>query len=354
MRKSILGPARVGHFDGSFDDDSVPTPRKSNMVEDEEDVATKVSLARAQEMVNTVQAFVEHDNAVIRQEIHDSIQREIQNEAKQEGSQARGTLLSEPSNITMKGGASSVEQNPNGTSFSKRSQGTRRESVALQELGNLTKLLGSLSQTIKEVSDKVNHHHAVQHLEEAENDRETLVQRLMDNNLRAMFVGHEIVGEEVDNVVNTLTLMNALILTIPYSLMSNMNYDYWDQVIISLDNCSERVATFESDFAIFKNSFNAVVYSAMASLIMSLIYYLLKPKNLAKFRKWWKQARYVIIMMLCGTVCSVVSLVAVSCWLFAWYNLPSDQLCEYNSQTNNIVGIAVLIFTSAITFYLMI
>jgi hypothetical protein len=158
----------------------------------------------------------------------------------------------------------------------------------------------------------------------------------------------------VDNVVNTLTLMNALILTIPYSLMSNMNYDYWDQVIISLDNCSERVATFESDFAIFKNSFNAVVYSAMASLIMSLIYYLLKPKNLAKFRKWWKQARYVIIMMLCGTVCSVVSLVAVSCWLFAWYNLPSDQLCEYNSQTNNIVGIAVLIFTSAITFYLMI
>lgn len=61
-------------------------------------------------------------------------------------------------------------------------------------------------------------------------EKETLINRWKDNNLREIFVGKYVTSEDIDNVVNTLTLVNALILTIPYGIMSSTGPDYWDYV----------------------------------------------------------------------------------------------------------------------------
>jgi hypothetical protein len=185
--------------------------------------------------------------------------------------------------------------------------------------------------------------------------RSRFIERLKHNNLAEMFIGRRIGYEEVDSVVNTLTLMDALILTIPYGLMSSADMSYWDNVEEVLNNCYATVGSkfrMQDDFLLFKNSCNAVIFSSMASLLMAVVYYLLRPKG-AAFQVWWKRARYVIIMILIGTISAVVSLVAVSLWLFAWYIIPTSRFCNYSSQQANIVGIVVMSFCFIVSCFLM-
>lgn len=330
---------KLSHFEGSFDDDGASQKLKATQANNFMDDCKLHDDVLASFPTPATETDTHSSNSL--------------NSQQQQAQQPQGqhSQVIKPSAVAPAPTAPATATTDNHHSHKR---GARRESVQLQELSTLTNLLGDLSNTLKEVSEKVQHHHAVTHMEENGDERDTLMKRLKDNNLREMFVGHEVVGEEVDNVVNTLTLMNALILTIPYSLMSAADHNYWDWVQQTLDECESKSFSFGEDFWIFKNSYNAVVYSTMSSLVMSLIYYLLKPRQLAKFRRWWKHARYVILMTLVGTVCSVVSLVAVSCWLFAWFIIPTNMLCEYNSQEENMVGIATILLCSITAFYLMI
>jgi hypothetical protein len=189
--------------------------------------------------------------------------------------------------------------------------------------------------------------------EEGEDVPETLYQRIMDNSLKQMFVGSDVEADDVDNVVNTLTLMNALIVTIPYGIMASAGYDYWDWVEATLAACPETEFTYNQDFKQFSNAFNSVLYSAISVLLMAMSYYLLRPKATKKFRKWWKYARYVILMMLFGTVTSCVSLIAVSAWMFSWYMIPTSKLCTYSARKQITAGVVVIVVTYATSSFLM-
>ena len=183
--------------------------------------------------------------------------------------------------------------------------------------------------------------------------KQTLFQRIADNNLRDMFVGKDVCSEDVDNVVATLTLMNALIITIPYGLMGNLSNSFWDWVQITLAACPTTKFKYSVSFASFKNAFSSVIYSCIACLVMAMFYYLLRPREVNKFRSWWKTARYVVIFLLGGTVCAVVSLISISAWMFAWYIIPTDEYCSYSSQGQNIIGIAFVVFFSGLSLFLM-
>lgn len=182
---------------------------------------------------------------------------------------------------------------------------------------------------------------------------ETVWERIKDNTLRDMFVGKDITSEDIDTVVNTLTLMNALILTIPYGLMASADHEYWDWVKETLAACPDTDFTYARAFSTFSASFNAVVFSTISVLVMAMVYYLLRPKNDAKFQKWWKHARYVVFVMLFGTIVSCVSLIAVSSWLFSWYIVPTSEYCTYSAQTGSAVGITVIVACLLISMYLM-
>jgi len=173
-------------------------------------------------------------------------------------------------------------------------------------------------------------------------EKETLISRWKDNNLYEIFVGKFVTSEDIDNVVNTLTLVNALILTIPYGIMSSTGPDYWDYVEATLDACPATKFTFAQNYVVFSNSTNSVVYSTICCLIMALVYYLLRPKDNDKFRSWWKAARYAICVMMIGTATSVVSLIAISSWMFAWYIVPTSTYCTFTSTKSQVTGIVLI------------
>ena len=217
------------------------------------------------------------------------------------------------------------------------------------DLDELRRTLAAFSDSISSISEKL----AEKTNEAPSTEKQTLYERINDNNLRDMFVGKDVVSEDVDSVVATLTLMNALIITIPYGLMGNLSKDFWDWVQTTLDACPTTKFKYSASFESFKNAFSSVIYSSIACLVMAMLYYLLRPKQVGKFRAWWKTARYVVIFLLCGTVTAVVSLIAISCWMFAWYVIPSNEYCDYSSQNQNIIGIAFVVVFNGLSLFLM-
>lgn len=230
-------------------------------------------------------------------------------------------------------------------------QAFRDDASAALTKGDVDKLyivLESLTKALEDIKDKVK-----PPPEEKEKASETWVDRWKDNQLRDMFVGKEVTCEDIDTVVNTLTLVCALILTIPYGVMTSADHSYWDNIELTLSECESTKFTYEQDFRLFSGGFNTIIYSNIAVLIMAVLYYLLRPKDEVKFRKWWKYARYVIMMMMLGTVCSIVCLVIASAWLFSWYIIPNSKLCTYSAKTDVIAGIVVIVFCAAVSFFCM-
>ena len=86
---------------------------------------------------------------------------------------------------------------------------------------------------------------------------------------------------------------------------------------------------------------------------MAMAYYLLRPRNDVKFQKWWKSARYVLIVMLVGTITSCVSLISISAWLFSWYIVPTSEYCTYTAKVQASVGILVIIVCFFASTFLM-
>lgn len=88
-------------------------------------------------------------------------------------------------------------------------------------------------------------------------------------------------------------------------------------------------------------------------LVMALVYYLLRPSKEAKFRAWWKRARYALFLMLASTVSCVVSLIAASAWLFSWYTIRTDKYCDYSASGKAGAGITTVIAALFISAFLM-
>ena len=221
------------------------------------------------------------------------------------------------------------------------------QSFSKEDMDRFFSILEGMTKALAEVKEK-NPPAPVE-----EKEQESLIQRWSDNQLRDMFVGKLVTADDIDTVVNTLTLVCALILTIPYGVMTAADPDYWQSVREVLAACPVQKFTYEEDFQLFSGGFNTVVYSNICVLIMAVMYYLLRPKDDTKFRKWWKSARYVIIMMMMGTVCSIVCLVIISTWLFSWYLIPWSKWCTYSAKSSTISGVAAIVCCAFTGLYFM-
>ncbi len=234
-------------------------------------------------------------------------------------------------------------ENTNGVKNSDQIPLTKRDlEVFKKQIGDMCATIVAMNEKLNNVEEK-----------NIKETKQTTWERIKDNTLRDMFIGHEVTSDDIDNVVSTLTLMNALILTIPYGIMSSADNQYWDWMEDTLKACVKTKFKYADNFVLFSDSFNAVVYCTIADLLIAMVYYLLRPKSDKKFRAWWKSARYVILMLLSGTAISVISLVAVSAWLFSWYMIPTSKLCTYSAASQTTTGVIVISVVFLLSIFLM-
>ena len=167
-----------------------------------------------------------------------------------------------------------------------------------------------------------------------------LKNRLQDSNLTKYFLHRTLDPEEADEAVDSLALINALLLTIPFQAMAIIGHDYWDWLQEMIETCNKQHYPKNTWIKIYQdtqNCFYALTYTAVAAVSIAAFYYLARPKNYDKFQIWWnKGAQKVIILMLFCTIVATWSTMALFVTTFNNYANSSDNFCSlYDEPSKN-------------------
>lgn len=219
--------------------------------------------------------------------------------------------------------------------------------------------------------------------------------RLKSGRFRQLFVSSkELTVVDVDAIVNVFALVNALILTIPVTLMSSASYSNWDvfeELAYSCqyipDNQPGKYEPAEYIQFAFKSTANNIIcsiYSTIVCLILTVIYYASRPSeqvlkkehcykkmppndedpydfekaHLANYNfcRWWKRGRHLMTILFAGTGIAGISLLCSVNIFYQVFFTSSDNFCS-GTRTRVFAysfGYYLVLFVIAITFYIVI
>lgn len=211
--------------------------------------------------------------------------------------------------------------------------------------------------------------------------------------LKRYLTGMDLDLEVVDNCVNTLTLVNALVLTIPFSVMVDLGGEFWSNLytIMETYGCTE---WYDYYYTHVRNNLLSTLYFSIAAIIIAVFYYILRPdfpqrgmdsdqkkmletmqslldfhvkgtpmdengidtiverqftmKKLVadyKFKAWWVHGRHSIFAIFLLTASAVISLLALSFQMIGIYMVPNDELCTFKNTPviTGFLGVSALV-----------
>jgi len=170
---------------------------------------------------------------------------------------------------------------------------------------------------------------------------------------------------KTDATFNTFALVNALILTIPFALLANINTTNFDSVDSWFENCngshilpvytvgqSLDSSSKIKDYLISSLSTYLIltIYGTLTSLIMVVLYYLLRPdadsiplkkhemdqfteaeladKRQESFVLWWKHGRVLEWILFLASFCGLVAVLFLFNVYFSFYVTLSSDYCN--------------------------
>ncbi len=162
------------------------------------------------------------------------------------------------------------------------------------------------------------------------------------SNIKKMIKGRNLTVEESDEAVNVLSLVNALILTVPFGLICNLNNVLWETAkAVDWGDCAANNNTPEERYRNVMNCMYSCAYSSMISLIIAMLYYFLRPKG-KYFHEWWFRGRWCLLMVFFGTVVSIVALLTLFGSIAGIVALPYDgDTCNYLTENDGRYATAV-------------
>lgn len=225
-----------------------------------------------------------------------------------------------------------------------------------------------------------------------------------DGNIHRYLKGQKLKPSDVDVCLNTLTLVNALLLTIPFGIVISFNSGFWNNLRDDMHdaNCGP---DFYFYYYNIRNDIMFNVYASITAIIVSVTFYILKPdfeegddnkvylaklvklteesykliklqerqgydgnnsdisaevskwykalekdieledkKNKLIFILWWNRARWVVFAIAVLTVIAVLSLIGAVYLIFSVVSVPSPDVCEFNATTNSWTAICIALF----------
>lgn len=149
-------------------------------------------------------------------------------------------------------------------------------------------------------------------------------------------------GKKLDEAVNAQALVCALILTIPFGVVGNFNFEYYETIQTISINCEQY--DYKQAHSILTRALLSVIYSSIIGLIFSTLYYILRPINI---KLWWNRGKYFYLLLFAITTTSVISLLNLTSTIIGYYALAPDGYCSSYSNLHNtayaIVTMAFLI-----------
>lgn len=169
----------------------------------------------------------------------------------------------------------------------------------------------------------------------------TFKDRWMRSKLRDYWRGTDLSQQSADDAVNTFTLINALVLTIPVALLGYMNYEFWDWVKATNDTYCPEDEIYDILYDTFTFRQSLIFTTCGSSLGMGLLYFTLRPeggkndeekkkraeKDLV-FHAWWKLGKYIMLLLVISTVLTSIMTYMMLAYMLSTVVNSTDSLCD--------------------------
>ena len=163
--------------------------------------------------------------------------------------------------------------------------------------------------------------------------------------------GENLNVEDADNVMAQLSVVNTLILTIPYGIIGNLNYEYFDWLQETIEDCDNM------DWETLAWNMVAPLYTTVTAsvlaVVLTVLYYMFRPKNI--FRTWWHyRGKYSVGFTMLLTVIATLSTLTLFASLMGWYSSATSELCVTQAiNFRRYVGIYTLTALFFVVFFFL-
>jgi hypothetical protein len=167
------------------------------------------------------------------------------------------------------------------------------------------------------------------------------------------------IGNRIEEALNSMALILALLLTIPFGTLSSFDSNYFESIRIYLEeNCEDKRDSYTYIRIISLTNCWMTIYSSMCGLVMVVLYYVFKPSDAYELRKFGLLKGRILLA--CAGICTIISIIGVmdsAANFIQWYNVPFDEsLCQgtpsyYTSMLAT--GLVAIALSAAIPFYLL-
>jgi len=169
------------------------------------------------------------------------------------------------------------------------------------------------------------------------------------------------VMEKIESSFNSMALLLALLLTIPFGCFGALNFEYFNSIQEYVDtNCPEIKQYFgrvdETVHRTILNNAAMCMYSSMCGLIMICLFYIFKPVQGFEMRIWCRRNGRVLLGLV--GLCCIIDILTVMCLganLIQWFSAPTSAICGDQPWYGGIMysGVVGLLLSAAIPICLL-
>ena len=164
--------------------------------------------------------------------------------------------------------------------------------------------------------------------------------------------------EDFDAGVNAMALLCALLLSVPFDIIGNIDKNYLNFLQQQLDLCTEderSVFGYDLIYSTYRGSFLATVYFSISGMIFATFYFLFKRTDEADYKVWRRKARWLVISLFFATAFAICSLILLTNMYFDYYLLSrSENICSNGTEPFVIPGLFTAFAAFCWGFYLII
>lgn len=147
--------------------------------------------------------------------------------------------------------------------------------------------------------------------------------------------GKRIGPEEIDSVLTTFTIVNALLLWLPFNMIGYLGFQFWDWFQNTLDYCPNTVTVYLEVYNSMENALFINLFGSICGIIISIVYFICRPTDVERFHKWWKRGRWGVLLNMIFTLMSIVGIMTNFTLMTTSYMNSSSNLCaSYSTQAN--------------------
>jgi hypothetical protein len=161
--------------------------------------------------------------------------------------------------------------------------------------------------------------------------------------------------------MSTISIVSALLLTVPFATAGYFNSQYFEALIAAIQSCPSDIGwgqayNSNSKIDVLINSFNSTsingFFCSLIGIVVSTVYFVLKPVNLNAIPKWSKFKLKILALLGAITLfVNIINVMMLGIYISSYVMVPFST-CGDN-KVNWAAGIVVFLILMVLSIYLL-